>query len=339
MGSEGQHQSPLFTFPLDDIEEIQEEAIAQGWDIRYTQYDAGRLNGVLKEVRLPGLLIAHEDYGRGFSFNASLPKDFTPALFPLRSREGARMNGLPYAPGDIFIPRDVSEMTCGGPQGIDLITLHLEPEAMGDLAAMLGQNKFDDLLRWAMVRHQGAPEQRAAFEGFLASLLQEDTWSSAANTNANAMTAVQSKIIEDFAALLEDAGPVALPSRSASQSTRTRLARQARAYLEANLDRAVSLAELCRFTGASARALQYAFGDLYGVSPQSYHRVLRLNAVRQSLQRQWPGETTVTDAAFGQGFWHLGRFSQAYKQRFGETPSETLARRPLLGGTALAYAR
>ena len=130
-----------------------------------------------------------------------------------------------------------------------------------------------------------------------------------------------------------------MPSRSSGQSSRTRLARQTRAYLDANLDRAVSLAELCRFTGASARTIQYAFGDLYGVAPQLYHRARRLNAVRQSLQQQWPGETTVTDAAFGHGFWHRGRFSEAYKKRFGESPSETLARRPMPGGSTLAFAR
>ncbi len=337
MESEEQHQSPLLTFPLDEIDEIQEEAIAQGWDIRYTQYDAGRLNGVLHEVHLPGLLVAHEDYGRGFSFNASLPKDFTPALFPLRAREGARMNGLPYAPGDIFLPGDVSEMTCGGPQGIELITLHLEPEAMGDLADMLGQNKFDDLLRWAMVRHQGDIQHRAAFEGFLASLLEDDMWSSA--DNANRTAAIRDKILEDFASLLADAGPAGSPLRNGSPSNRTRLARQVRSYLEANLDRVVSLAELCRFTGTTARTIQYAFGDYYGVSPQAYHRARRLSAVRRSLKQRWPGETTVTDAAFDHGFWHLGRFSQAYKERFGETPSETLASQPLPGGSVMALAR
>ena len=72
-------QSPLWSTPLDDIEELQEEAIATGWDIRYTQHGAGRLEGNLKELSLPGLMVAHEVYGRGFFFTASLPKDFTPA--------------------------------------------------------------------------------------------------------------------------------------------------------------------------------------------------------------------------------------------------------------------
>ncbi|MDJ0943580.1 MAG: helix-turn-helix domain-containing protein [Kiloniellales bacterium] len=330
MESEGQHGSPLWSISMDDIGELQEEATAVGWDILYTQNEAGSLDGTLKELRLPGLMVAHEVYGRDFVFCASLPKDFTPALFPLRPRDGVRLNGLPYAAGDIFMPGEVSEIACGGPQGVDLITLHLEPESMSDLSAMLGEDMFDDLLRWAMLRHRGDPRQRIAFEGLLASLLQDAMWPPGAN--ANRIEAFRDKIVTDFAALLEDALPRGVPSRSGRRSVWVRYARQARAYLDGNLDRAVSLAELCRATGTSARTIQYAFRDHYGVAPQVYHRARRLSAVRQSLQQRWPGETTVTDTAFDHGFWHLGRFGKAYKLRFGESPSETLARRPLRPG-------
>ncbi len=320
---------------MDDIEELQDEAAAVGWDIRYTQHDAGSLDGVLKELRLPGLLVAHEVYGRSFFFCASLPKDFTPALFPLRPKEDVRLNGLPLDADNIVMPRDLSELACGGPQGVDLITLHLEPESMRDLAAMLGQNEFDDLLGWAMLRHRGDPQLRESFQGLLASLLQEGMWPA---TNANRMEAIRDRVLEGFAALLADAGPAGSPSRNVHRSAWALHATQARAYLDANLDRAVSLAELCRITGTSARTIQYAFRDRYGAAPQAYHRSRRLGAAQQTLKRRWPGETTVTDVALGHGFWHLGRFSQAYKMRFGESPSETLARRPASPGPASPFA-
>ncbi len=320
-------QTPLWSTPLDDIEELQEEATAVGWDIRYTQQGAGRLDGTLKELKLPGLLVAHEVYGRGFFFDASLPEDFTPALFPLRSRDGVRVNGRPHDQGDIVMPAELSELSCGGPHGIDLITLHLEPESLSDLSALLGEDEFNDLLRLAMLRHQGAPQKRAAFEGLLDSLLREDTWSSPAD--ANGLEAIRCKILEGFAALLQDAGPMELPSRGLRRSSWVHCARQARAHLDDNLNRAVSLAELCRITGTSARTIQYAFRDQYGVAPLDYHTSRRLSAAQRSLKRRWASETTVTDVVLDHGFWHLGRFRQAYKMRFGESPSETLARRPV----------
>lgn len=320
---------------MDDIEELQEEATAVGWDIRYTQHGAGPLDGTLKELRLPGLLVVHEVYGRGFFFNASLPKDFTPALFPLRSRDGVRMNGHPYDAGDIFMPGEVSEMVCGGPLGIDLITLQLEPESMSDLSAMLGEGKLDALLRCAMLRHQGDPRHRTAFEGLLESLLQEDMWPSAAN--ATRVEALRCEVIENFAALLADAGPVGSSSGRLHRSVGRHYARQAREHLDSHVDRAVSLAELCRVTDTSARTLQYAFRDHYGLSPQVYHRSRRLSAVHQVLKQRWASETTVTDVALDHGFWHLGRFSQAYKVRFDESPSETLVRRPVPPGPASPF--
>ena len=327
MDAEESDRSPLWSTSMDDIQELQEEAIACGWDIRYTQHETGSLDGSLTELALPDLLVAHEVYGRGFFACASLPKDFTPAMIPLRSKNDVRLNGLPYDAGDIFIPGDVSEIAFSGPQGVDLITIHLEPGATDELAAMLGQDELDGLLRRAMVRHQGAPQRRAAFEGLLSSLMQEDTWPPAAN--ANRMVAMRARILEDFAALLEEAGPSALRSRHLRPSNRQHCARRARAYLEANLDRAISLAELCRITGTSMRTVQYAFREHYGVGPQIYHRSRRLSAVQQTLKRSRRGETSVTQAALDHGFWHLGRFSEAYKMRFGELPSETLAGRPV----------
>ncbi len=136
------------------------------------------------------------------------------------------------------------------------------------------------------------------------------------------------KVLEDFAALLVDSESAGLPARRGRPRNRAHCALQARAYLDANQDRAVSRAELCRVTGTSARTMSTAFQDRYGVTPQVYHRSRRLSAVYRILKRHWSNEITVTDVAFGHGFWHLGRFSQAYKNHFGELPSETLTRRP-----------
>ena len=291
----------------------------------------------MTKLALPYILVTREVYNRGFIACSTLPTAFVPVVIPARSTDEDHLNGIRYAAGDIFIPGDISEIAGGGPRGADMMVVQLEPEAQRDLAAMLGLDQLIDLLRSGMVRHQGAPEQRAAFHGFLASLLQEDMW--APVSSSDRMAARRDQILEDLAALFGDPGAVGLPSRRERRSNRTRLAHQARAYLEANLDRVVGLSELCRFTGTSARTIQYAFRDQYGVSPKVYHSARRLNVVRQSLKQRWLGETTVTDVAMAHGFWHLGRFSQAYNKLFGESPSETLARRPTLRRSPIRSSR
>jgi transcriptional regulator GlxA family with amidase domain len=54
-----------------------------------------------------------------------------------------------------------------------------------------------------------------------------------------------------------------------------------------------------------------------------YLRNVRLDRVRHELLERAPG-IGVTEVAHRWGFMQLGRFANAYQQRFGELPSETL---------------
>ena len=54
-------------------------------------------------------------------------------------------------------------------------------------------------------------------------------------------------------------------------------------------------------------------------------RSLRLDRVHQLLlQAEADGRTQAASLAMDCGFVHLGRFSQAYRERFGQAPSATL---------------
>jgi transcriptional regulator GlxA family with amidase domain len=78
----------------------------------------------------------------------------------------------------------------------------------------------------------------------------------------------------------------------------------------------------------SERALAYAFKEVMGLTPMAYLIRLRLHRVRQALLAATHGSTTVSAVALDWGFWHFGEFSHAYKECFGELPSDTLRRKP-----------
>ena len=84
--------------------------------------------------------------------------------------------------------------------------------------------------------------------------------------------------------------------------------------------------QLANGAGVSVRQLQQRFTSSIGVSPSQWQRLRRLNFARRDLLRRVPAETTVAEVAMRWSFWHLGRFSQAYYQLFGELPSRTLLR-------------
>ena len=85
-----------------------------------------------------------------------------------------------------------------------------------------------------------------------------------------------------------------------------------------------STATLARLTGVSARSLQKAFAHEGQPPPMTYLREVRLARVHDELLRAEPGTVTVAAVARRWGFLHAGRFSQHYRDLFGESPSATL---------------
>lgn len=81
-----------------------------------------------------------------------------------------------------------------------------------------------------------------------------------------------------------------------------------------------TVGDLARVAGVSARRLQEAFREHLGTTPTGYLRSVRLDRVHAELRA---GTAGVTECAYRWGFTHLGRFASAYRDRFGELPSET----------------
>ncbi|WP_245454050.1 helix-turn-helix transcriptional regulator [Aquabacter cavernae] len=95
-------------------------------------------------------------------------------------------------------------------------------------------------------------------------------------------------------------------------------------YIEAHLEKKITLTDLEGVSGLSARGLQYAFRSAMNVSPIQWITDRRLDAVRRLLLVATAEDTVIMIAS--QYFTHMGNFARLYKTRYGETPSETLSR-------------
>ncbi|WP_246666697.1 AraC family transcriptional regulator [Bradyrhizobium guangdongense] len=83
--------------------------------------------------------------------------------------------------------------------------------------------------------------------------------------------------------------------------------------------------DLAAALGVSVRTLHTAAYAVHGVSLHRYVKQKQMWAVRRQLSGGYPG-LTVKSVALAHGFWHMGEFSKAYRDLFGELPSQTLAR-------------
>jgi AraC-like DNA-binding protein len=104
------------------------------------------------------------------------------------------------------------------------------------------------------------------------------------------------------------------------------ICRRAEEYLRESRFGIHSSMEIAKACGVSIRTLDNAFASVLGISLKKYSLLHRLWSVRNTLLRASPHDLVKT-IALDHGFWHLGRFSRLYYERFGEFPSATLARR------------
>lgn len=86
-----------------------------------------------------------------------------------------------------------------------------------------------------------------------------------------------------------------------------------------------TVVDLARCVGVSSRGLQDAFARHVGVPPMAYLRRVRLQRAHADLLAADPARTSVTEVALRWGFTHHGRFAAAYRERYGQPPSDTLS--------------
>ena len=91
-----------------------------------------------------------------------------------------------------------------------------------------------------------------------------------------------------------------------------------------SIRRVPSVSELCSVAHVSERTLHEAFVREYDLSPMRFFRLWALEEARRQLTHNDGNARTVTEIATALGFDHLGRFSGAYKQLYGETPAQTV---------------
>jgi AraC-like DNA-binding protein len=95
-------------------------------------------------------------------------------------------------------------------------------------------------------------------------------------------------------------------------------------FVHTNVDRPLTVTEIAGAAGLSVRSIQESFQRNLGQTPMAYVQRLRLERVRIDLAQSDPASTSVRSVARRWGFTHLGRFSGAYVQAFGEYPRQTL---------------
>lgn len=315
------------SFESDDIDAMQEEAQAEDWDIRYTQLEKGRFGGRFAAWECPGLFLTHEVYGRRAEILGTAPSARISLIVPSRNSEPLYFKGQLVAEGRLalIVPEQEVEFVTHG--------------TVEFTAVQIGRSDFDRTVR---ALYGGEAGKAVNCTGVLSLPLRimakmrellpasgpDGFVLSGWHDSAAARRLLSLRLTECAAVAIVNFRDLIALRQTNGPKRPTQVARRARDYIEANLTRNLSRAELCEASGAKLRTLHYSFEQEYGVSPIAYHRYRRLKQARDQLKHGHPTVLTVTEAAMDWGFCHLGRFSADYKAVFGEPPSMTLAEHP-----------
>jgi AraC-like DNA-binding protein len=97
---------------------------------------------------------------------------------------------------------------------------------------------------------------------------------------------------------------------------------EAEDYLHTNAERPITADDLARHLDISTRSVYAGFRRHLDTTPMQRLKDIRLDRAREDLLA---GKgASVTTIAMTWGFTHLGNFSNDYRSRFGELPSQTL---------------
>lgn len=136
---------------------------------------------------------------------------------------------------------------------------------------------------------------------------------------------VATQFEQTLIAALLSAQPNSTTEEAPGPTMGSRAVRRVLSAIEAEPERAWRLADLAASAGVSARTLQEAFRRELRSTPLEQLRMVRLARARRDLLAADRGGTSVSEVAARWGFFHLGRFSQVYRETYRELPSQTLA--------------
>ena len=136
------------------------------------------------------------------------------------------------------------------------------------------------------------------------------------NLLSQAMSSREHAPLAAVAAALCDAG------KQEPASIVTPDAAHVEAWLAEHAFSSLSLAALTQQAGMTMRTVQRTC-ERNGFTPQAFLRSVRLDRAREMLMLAEP-EVAIADVAAAICIPHVGRFSQYYRERFGELPSDTL---------------
>jgi AraC-like DNA-binding protein len=144
------------------------------------------------------------------------------------------------------------------------------------------------------------------------------------NDSPQRRAAAHVELVEHLLGTLRASSDFEIDPSDRTRQAHTTIVRRVDDYVASHANERIFVSDLCKAASVSERTLENAFRNVMNLTPMHYLVRMRLHRVRAGLLAGSNTSTTVTNEALNWGFWHFGDFSRAYRECFGELPSDTL---------------
>lgn len=292
------------------------EAI-QGWDLDWTQLDAGPLRAELLQATSSSALFTRAGFDRQFHQRGGAPAGARTFAFFDRVDEiswcGHRANR------EMLMAFGADGFEAVSPPGFVAYTLSFPLSHLESVAQLVRGEDLGKALSADGNAFVSAPAELAALGPRVAQWSDALRATSSGTLSSALLHELDFELPAQVLQALESSSPPPLPSNQ----VRATAVRRALEVIDAHRTEPLRVRDLCSLAGVSWRTLDYAFRERFDTTPKRYLQAFRLNGVRREL-RDASSHTRVADVANRWGFWHMGQFAADYRRMFAELPSETL---------------
>lgn len=295
---------------VNDVDELAEAL--RGWHVDLTQIEPGSFHGLVRQWAYGDLLFSYAHFQRRTAQRVEAPPAAVSVAVPPRPDFRLTWCGIEMSANDLAVFPNNGELDAVSAEEFELTSISIPSVAWGRVDQETG-GLIQTLHRaFGRVLRCSPTSMRRLRNALVRS--RRTTITGEQNGDA-ALTAALSDAIRSAGL-----GGDTLETRDA------RLAAVAAAtrHIDRHMHRRIRVDDLRRAAGVSERTLQYAFQATFGLTPLEYVQARRLKRARAEIAQSAPSAGIIRRIAAAHGFRHMSRFAEAYREWFGELPSNTL---------------
>lgn len=292
-----------------------------GWDVQASQLSKGSFSSVIRAVKLPGIMA----YDNHWACAALIEGQSPPGWYMLGAsvipeRDKLQWCGKRLDRGVLACTSPGQEIEFSFAKNTHDVVLLVSPDLLQRAA---GDGTIEQI---SQSRYLNFPGAEAQLTTFLLDLFE----SVESRPQLLQQPAVASRLRSTVLRAIEECFSSQMPETvELHLDSREKAVHLARKHVT-TANGHTSAWDMAQAAGVSQKTLETAFKQILGITPGQYLRVNHLNIAHHQLAAAHRNDLSVTETAISLGFTNMGRFSMAYKDLFGESPSQTLSTPPRL---------